>query len=88
MCASDDIHYLLQKGTGHTLLRLPPYHYDWAPIEMGWGNAKTYYSSHIRQKIQDNPQPPTGKTKQIVVGLNDQTLPKYDHGDKVKKIPA
>lgn len=32
---------------GHEVLRLPPYHCIFNPIEMIWGITKTYYSKHM-----------------------------------------
>lgn len=32
---------------GHEVLRLPPYHCQYNPIEMVWGIAKNYYDRHI-----------------------------------------
>lgn len=32
---------------GHVVLRLPPYHCIFNPIELIWGITKTYYSNHI-----------------------------------------
>jgi transposase len=32
---------------GHKVLRLPPYHCQFNPIEMVWGICKNYYDSHI-----------------------------------------
>lgn len=32
---------------GHEVLRLPPYHCQFNPIELVWGIAKTYYDNHI-----------------------------------------
>jgi transposase len=37
---------LLQEN-GHEVLRLPPYHCQYNPIEMVWGICKQYYDRHI-----------------------------------------
>ncbi len=37
------------EGTGHKILRLPPYHSHWNPIELVWGITKRYYDSHISE---------------------------------------
>ncbi|KAJ8914157.1 hypothetical protein NQ315_016236, partial [Exocentrus adspersus] len=37
----------LVQQYGHTVLRLPPYHCIFNPIEHIWGIAKTYYNKHI-----------------------------------------
>ncbi|KAJ8914221.1 hypothetical protein NQ315_003584, partial [Exocentrus adspersus] len=42
--------YVVDKSAqqyGHTVLRLPPYHCIFNPIEHIWGIAKTYYNKHI-----------------------------------------
>lgn len=35
------------KRRGHIVLRLPPYHCQYNPIEMIWGLMKRYYDKHI-----------------------------------------
>lgn len=37
----------LAEQYGHTVLRLPPYHCVFNPIENVWGIAKNYYNKHI-----------------------------------------
>lgn len=32
---------------GHKVLRLPPYHCVFNPIELVWGITKTYYNKHV-----------------------------------------
>jgi len=32
----------MAKNAGHTVLRLPPYHYELNPIELAWAMVKTY----------------------------------------------
>lgn len=41
----------MQEGTPHRILRLPPYHYFWNPIELVWSDAKRYYDKHIKNRI-------------------------------------
>lgn len=40
---------LLQQN-GHEVLRLPPYHCQYNPIEMAWGFCKGYYNKHINSR--------------------------------------
>jgi transposase len=35
---------------GYEVLRLPPYHCQYNPIEMVWGYCKSYYNKHIRSQ--------------------------------------
>ncbi|XP_050508967.1 uncharacterized protein LOC126886159 [Diabrotica virgifera virgifera] len=35
------------ESYGHQVLRLPPYHCQFNPIEYIWGTAKQYYDNHI-----------------------------------------
>jgi hypothetical protein len=35
---------------GHEVLRLPPYHCQYNPIEMAWGFCKSYYNKHITSR--------------------------------------
>jgi hypothetical protein len=44
-----EIDTLLQEH-GHEVLRLPPYHCQYNPIEMAWGFCKTYYNKHINSR--------------------------------------
>lgn len=37
----------LAEQYGHKVLRLPPYHCIFNPIELIWGIAKNYYNRHI-----------------------------------------
>uniref|UniRef100_A0A6P7H8H9 Uncharacterized protein LOC114347514 n=1 Tax=Diabrotica virgifera virgifera TaxID=50390 RepID=A0A6P7H8H9_DIAVI len=37
----------LIETCGHQVLRLPPYHCQFNPIEYIWGTAKQYYDNHI-----------------------------------------
>lgn len=41
---------------GHKVLRLPPYHCMFNPIELIWGISKTYYNRHIGRdgKTEEN----------------------------------
>lgn len=38
---------LVQKDYEHEVLRLPPYHSFYNPIELVWGLAKRYYDKHV-----------------------------------------
>ena len=43
-------HYILESllvGTEHEILRLPPYHACFNPIELVWGLVKRYYDAHV-----------------------------------------
>lgn len=53
---------------GHVVLRLPPYHCQYNPIEMVWGFAKNYYNKNI------NLQPPS---KDKVANLWKEALSKF-----------
>ncbi|KAK3908770.1 Sentrin-specific protease 1 [Frankliniella fusca] len=44
----------LLEGTPHRILRLPPYHSHWNPIELVWGIAKRYYDAHVDQGALQN----------------------------------
>jgi transposase len=55
------------KEHGHEVLRLPPYHCQYNPIEMAWGFCKGFYNKHI------NSQPPS---KDKVANLWRQALSK------------
>jgi transposase len=35
---------------GHEVLRLPPYHCQYNPIELAWGLSKNYYNKHINEQ--------------------------------------
>jgi transposase len=35
------------ESKGYEVLRLPPYHCQYNPIEMAWGLCKNYYNKHI-----------------------------------------
>ncbi len=35
------------EGTGHKILRLPPYHCHWNAIELAWGLVRRFYDKHI-----------------------------------------
>ncbi|RZB39844.1 DDE 3 domain containing protein, partial [Asbolus verrucosus] len=35
------------RENGHEVLRLPPYHCQYNPIEMAWGFCKSHYNKHI-----------------------------------------
>ncbi|KAK7866463.1 hypothetical protein R5R35_008984 [Gryllus longicercus] len=35
------------NAAGHTVLRLPPYHCHYNPIEMVWNDCKRYYKTHV-----------------------------------------
>lgn len=37
----------LLKEHGHEVLRLPPYHCQYNPIEMAWGYCKNYYNKYV-----------------------------------------
>ena len=51
----------LLKTHGHDVLRLPPYHCQYNPIELAWGVTKTFYNKYIfsgqnatnRQRVTD-----------------------------------
>ena len=43
----------MAKEAGFTVLRLPPYHCDLNPIEMGWSQIKRYVQSNKGFKIQE-----------------------------------
>lgn len=38
------------KEHGHEVLRLPPYHCQYNPIEKAWGFCKNYYNKHINSQ--------------------------------------
>ncbi|RZB58837.1 DDE 3 domain containing protein, partial [Asbolus verrucosus] len=38
------------RENGHEVLRLPPYHCQYNPIEMAWGFCKSYYNKHIKSQ--------------------------------------
>ena len=43
-------HYVLEgllRGTQHEILRLPPYHACFNPIELAWGLVKRYFEAHV-----------------------------------------
>ncbi|EFA13655.1 hypothetical protein TcasGA2_TC016143 [Tribolium castaneum] len=40
----------LLKQNGCEVLRIPPYHCQYNPIELAWGYCKTYYNKHIRSR--------------------------------------
>ena len=43
-------HYILEgllAGTEHEILRLPPYHACFNPIELVWGLVKRYFDAHV-----------------------------------------
>jgi hypothetical protein len=35
---------------GHEVLRLPPYHCQYNPIELAWELSKNYYNKHINEQ--------------------------------------
>ncbi|CAH1382928.1 unnamed protein product, partial [Tenebrio molitor] len=41
----------LHEQHGVEVLRLPPYHCEFNPIEMAWGFCKGYYNKHLTEKF-------------------------------------
>ena len=42
------------KENGYEVLRLPPYHCEYNPIEMAWGFCKNYYNKRINSQLSSN----------------------------------
>jgi hypothetical protein len=57
----------LLKRHGHEVLRLPPYHCQYNPIELAWSFYKNYYNKHVHSR-------PSSKDKVANVWLEAVSL--------------
>jgi len=67
----------LLQGTEHEILRLPPYHAIFNPIEMVWGNVKQYFRQHVGRNNDFSEKMMTTILKEAIEKVTPDVCAKY-----------